>query len=222
MSQGNPAPYGKSDQMSSLTNDLSLHSSSSVTTATTADIRNASTLAEVRAALSSLHAQETSLIRRLETVHSSPADLAEDLRRLDHLLPGLGSQVIVIRAIAKDKLLGPASKTERLSNKVKELDLEKSRVEETLKVVEQVMELKACVDGVVGSMGAPQDWETAAGYISRAAKISENIIQGNFATGVVSSIEVPAPPWETLETRRIAYADFSCGSLSAQRGTKMK
>lgn len=92
-----------------------------------------------------------------------------------------------------------ASTAEKLSSKVKELDLEKKRVEETLGVVEQVAELKACVNGVVGSMGAPQDWEAAAGYIARASKIPIHIVEGNFAARTVPSVEVPDAPGVTIE-----------------------
>lgn len=95
-----------------------------------------------------------------------------------------------------------ASTASHLSSKVKELDLEKKRVEETLGVVEQVAELKACVQGVVGSMGAPQDWEAAAGYIARSAKIPESIIEGKFAATVVPSVEVPDAPGVTIESAK--------------------
>jgi hypothetical protein len=95
-----------------------------------------------------------------------------------------------------------ANTASHLSSKVKELDLEKKRVEETLGVVEQVAELKACVQGVVGSMGAPQDWEAAAGYIARSAKIPKYIVEGNFAATVVPSVEVPDAPGITIESAK--------------------
>ena len=75
-------------------------------------------------------------------------------------------------------------------------------MEETLSVVEQVAELKACVQGVVGSMGAPQDWEAAAGYIARASKIPTSIVEGNFAARTVPSVEVPDAPGITIESAK--------------------
>lgn len=100
-------------------------------------------------------------------------------------------------------MLDSASATaSHLSGKVKELDLEKKRVEETLGVVEQVSELKACVQGVVGSMGAPQDWEAAAGYIARASKVPKHIIEGKFAARIVPSVEVPDAPGVTIESAK--------------------
>ncbi|TVY54914.1 Conserved oligomeric Golgi complex subunit, partial [Lachnellula suecica] len=94
---------------------------------------------------------------------------------------------------------GAAATASHLSSKVRALDLEKKRVEETLGVVELVSELKACVQGVVGSMGAPQDWEAAASYIARASKVPAHIVEGKFAARIVPSVEVPDAPGVTIE-----------------------
>ncbi len=40
---------------------------------------------------------------------------------------------------------------------------------------EELAGLKTCVAGVVGSMGASQDWEAAAAYITRAGRIPDEI-----------------------------------------------
>jgi len=52
--------------------------------------------------------------------------------------------------------------------------------------------------GVAGSMGAAQDWETAAGYLSRASQIPAEIVNGVFAEDIVPTAEVPDPPKVTL------------------------
>ncbi|KLU85306.1 hypothetical protein MAPG_04334, partial [Magnaporthiopsis poae ATCC 64411] len=132
-----------------------------------APLGDASTTAHVRKALESLHAREQALTGRLDGLVTSHADLGRDLLRLDNLRATLGSQVIASRTISNTMLAGAADTAARLSGRVRELDLEKAQVQATLRVVEQVAELKACVAGVVGSMGAPQDWEAAAGYLSR-------------------------------------------------------
>mgnify|MGYP005989222091 CR=1 FL=1 len=157
---------------------------------------------ELRAALEALHTKETSITSRLDGIIASQSELSRELGRLDLLRAGLGAQVIAARSIGNDMLSTAADTAGELSNKVKKLDLEKSRVQDTLRVVEQVAELKACVHGVVGSMGAPQDWEAAAGYLARANNIPEDIIKGAFAAGIVPSIEVPDAPWVTLENAR--------------------
>ncbi|KAK0668273.1 putative oligomeric Golgi complex subunit 4 [Cercophora samala] len=165
-------------------------------------IQNATSPAEIRAALAALHTRESSLTDRLTTLISSQADLTRSLSRLDNLRAGLGAQVIASRGISNSMLASASETASHLSSRVRTLDLEKSRVEDTLRVVEQVAELKACVAGVVGSMGAPQDWEAAAGYIARASKVPEEIVRGGFAAAVVPTVEVPDPPWVTLESAR--------------------
>ncbi|CCC11582.1 hypothetical protein SMACR_04568 [Sordaria macrospora] len=165
-------------------------------------LRTASSSSDIRAALSALHARESSLTTRLSSVLASHQDLARSLSRLDNLRAGLGSQVIAARSVSNNMLAGAADTASHLSSRVRQLDLEKQRVEDTLRVVEQVAELKACVAGVVGSMGAPQDWEAAAGYIARAARVPEEIVRSGFAAAVVPTVEVPDAPWVTLENAR--------------------
>ena len=165
-------------------------------------IDNAANEAELRAALKALHDREHATTKRLDALVASQADFGRDLGRLDLLRAGLGAQVIAVRSIGNEMLSAAAETAGRLSDKVKQLDLEKSRVEDTLRVVEQVAELKACINGVVGSMGAPQDWEAAAGYLARASRIPEEIIGGAFASSIVPSVEVPDPPGVTLENAR--------------------
>lgn len=165
-------------------------------------IHDAGSLADVRTSLAALHTREAVITARLQALLSSQVDLSRELARLDILRANLGSQVIATRSISNGMLSSAADTAGRLSNRVKELDLEKDRVQQTLQVVEQVAELKACVHGVAGSMGAPQDWEAAAGYIARASKMPEAIIRGGFAASIVPSVEVPDAPWITLENAK--------------------
>ncbi|KAH6853441.1 COG4 transport protein-domain-containing protein [Chaetomium sp. MPI-CAGE-AT-0009] len=167
-----------------------------------AALRTATTAAEIRTALASLHAREAGLTTQLTGLVSTQSDLARSLSRLDNLRAGLGAQVLSARGISNAMLASASDTAARLSGRVRALDLEKQRVEDTLRVVELVAELKACVAGVVGSMGAPQDWEAAAGYISRAARVPDDIVRGGFAAAVVPTVEVPDPPWVTLEQAR--------------------
>ncbi|KAK4220260.1 calcium-transporting atpase 1 [Rhypophila decipiens] len=164
---------------------------------------SATTPSEIRAALAALHARETSLTTRLNgLLQSHQNDITRSLSRLDNLRANLGDQVIASRTVSNNMLSSASETASHLSSRVRTLDLEKQRVEDTLRVVEQVAELKACVAGVVGSMGAPQDWEAAAGYIARAARVPEEIVKGGFACAVVPSVEVPDAPWVTLENAR--------------------
>jgi hypothetical protein len=165
-------------------------------------IYESSSLASIRASLATLHSRDAAISSRLQTLIASQTDLSRELGRLDLLRAHLGTQVVDTRKINNGMLESAASTASHLSSKVKALDLEKKRVEETLGVVEQVAELKACVQGVVGSMGAPQDWEAAAGYIARSSKIPQSIIEGKFAATVVPSVEVPDAPGVTIESAK--------------------
>ena len=171
------------------------------------DIFAAASVAQIHAALSQLHDHEAAVTRQLNALIASQKDLSRELGRLDLLRAHLGTQTVNTRAISNGMLSDAASTATRISGAVKRLDQEQSNVKATLHVVEQVAELKACVLGVHGSMGAPQDWETAAGYLSRAAKIPDDVVNGSFAEEIVPTAEVPDPPRVTLD----AAAESLCG-----------
>lgn len=165
----------------------------------TPNIFNASSVAEIKATLSRLHQQEAAVTARLDAFVASQREFSRELGRLDLLRAHLGSQAVTTRAVSHGMLSGAAATADRISSAVRRLDLEQSRVKATLDVVEQVAELKACVLGVTGSMEAPQDWETAAGYLNRASKISPEVVNGAFAAQIVPTAEVPDLPQVTLE-----------------------
>ena len=163
------------------------------------NLANASSLEHIQAALKHLDEREHAVTTRLDELIASQNDLARELGRLDLLRAQLGSQVVSTRAISNGMLSDAASTAHRISGAVKRLDQEQANVKATLDVVEQVAELKQCVLGVHGSMGAPQDWETAAGYLNRASKIPAQVIDGSFAEEIVPTAEVPDPPRVTLD-----------------------
>ncbi|RHZ71150.1 hypothetical protein CDV55_107410 [Aspergillus turcosus] len=171
------------------------------------DVFNASSVAEIKAALSHLHEQEVAVTARLDALVASQKDFSRELGRLDLLRAHLGSQTSTTHAISHGMLSDAAATADRISSAVRRLDLEQSRVKATLEVVEQVSELKACVLGVAGSMGAPQDWETAASYLNRASKIPPEVVNGTFAAEMVPTAEVPDPPNVTLDNA----AESLCG-----------
>lgn len=162
------------------------------------DVFNARSIAEIRSALAELKIREATVTSRLDSLISSQKDLQRELGRLDLFRANLSTQAARTRAIGNGMLADASSTANRISSSVKRLDLEQSRVKETLTVVEQVRELKSCVLGLSGSMGAPQDWETAAGYLSRASKIPDEVIDGAFAARIVPTSEVPDAPRVTL------------------------
>lgn len=171
------------------------------------DVFNASSVAEIKAALSHLHNQEASVTARLDALVTSQQDLSRELGRLDLMRANIGSQTTTTRSISHGMLSEAAGTAERISSAVRRLDLEQARVKATLEMVEQVAELKACALGVAGSMGASQDWETAASYLHRAARVPPEVTNGTFAGEMVPTAEVPDPPSVTLDNA----AESLCG-----------
>ncbi|THZ11496.1 hypothetical protein D6C91_09245 [Aureobasidium pullulans] len=163
-----------------------------------ADIYKASSVAEIRATLARLGQQEATVTARLDALLASQRDLSRQLTKLDLARAHLGSQVVQTRSISNGMLSSAASTASRISNAVNQLDREQAAVKSTLNVVDQVAELKACVLGVNGSMGAAQDWETAASYLHRASQIPDHVIDGAFAEEIVPTAEVPDAPRVTL------------------------
>jgi hypothetical protein len=163
------------------------------------DIYNAKSVAEIRSALSELRNKEASVTSQLDVLINAQKDLQRELARLDLFRANATAQASKARAVSNGILSDAAANSKRISNSVRKLDLEQERVKATLTVVEQVGELKACVLGVSGSMGAAQDWETAASYLSRASKIPSAVINGEFAARIVPTAEVPDAPAVTLE-----------------------
>jgi len=171
------------------------------------DIFSANSTAEIKAALAQLSQRDQSITSKLDNLISSQKELSRQLTRLDLARAQLGSQVTAVRSVSNGMLSSAASTAGRISGAVKRLDHEQAAVKGTLDVVEQVAELKACVLGVHGSMGAPQDWETAASYLSRASNIPDEVIDGAFAEDIIPTAEVPDVPRVTLEQA----AESLCG-----------
>ncbi|OQO11654.1 hypothetical protein B0A48_03381 [Cryoendolithus antarcticus] len=171
------------------------------------NIAHATTVEEIRAGLADLGAREAKVTARLDSLLASQRDLNRQLGRLDLARAQLGSQAVATRAISNGMLSSAATTAHRISGAVKKLDQEQANVKATLDVVEQVAELKSCILGVTGSMGAPQDWETAATYIHRASQIPDSVIDGAFAEQIVPTAEVPDLPGQTLNNA----AESLCG-----------
>ena len=170
-------------------------------------VHESSSIADIRAALAALHTRDTVVTSQLRHLIDSQADLSRELGRLDLLRAHLGNQVVGTRNISHGMLDNAARTASGLSGRVKLLDLEKTRVEDTLGVVSQVAELKACVAGVVSSMGATRDWEAAAGHLYRASRIPESVVNGVFAETTVPTLDYPDSPAVTLENAKETLCD---------------
>ncbi len=69
---------------------------------------------------------------------------------------------------------------EGISAKVRQLDLEQSRVQLAIKHVEDIQELKFCISGVQRAM-EQADYEDAARHMHKALGFDKAILEGSFA-----------------------------------------
>ncbi|KAI4202684.1 MAG: hypothetical protein LQ350_002350 [Teloschistes chrysophthalmus] len=162
-------------------------------------MEGAASMNQVKATLAELSEREASVTDRLDALVASQNNLKQSMVRLDILRANVGSQAVSIRSISNGMLSTASATAQKISGAVSRLDLEQARVKGTLDVVEQVAELKTCVLGVTGSMGAAQDWEAAASYLNRASRILPEVVNGSFAEEIVPTSEVPDAPKVTLE-----------------------
>ncbi|KAF1915959.1 Six-hairpin glycosidase-like protein [Ampelomyces quisqualis] len=158
----------------------------------------AASLADVHAALAQLHGQHAAVSQQLAALAASHPHVARALARADVLRARAATQAATTRAVRSGMLAAAAATATRISAAVRRVDGEHANVRATLAVVEQVAELKACVLGVHRAMGAAQDWEAAAGHLSRASKLPPAVVASRFADDMVPTADVPDPPRLTL------------------------
>jgi len=108
------------------------------------------------------------------------------------------------------KIINTTSKVaERISAQVRQLDLEQSRVQLSIKQVEDVQELKSCINGIYNAM-QKRDYETAAVHVHRTSTMDEKILTGKFAEVAIPTGEHPDIPQKLLhDSMETLYAIFS-------------
>jgi len=155
--------------------------------------------ATVRALLYELSIRDKIVTAKLEMLLESQAQLQQQMARMNVARSQLEIHSAAARQL-KEEILSPAASTaDRISGGVKGLDNEKDAVNHTLEVVEQVVDLKACVLGFHSAIETSRDWELAATYLQKALAIPAEVIDGEFAQEMVPTAEVPDPPRTTID-----------------------
>jgi len=134
-------------------------------------------IAEAEAALAATCRQEEELELELEKLYGRSAHLCQSESRSlarageQHLqLPG------AIRKL-QETLQQTSGVADELSGRVRKLDVVCSRVQEALKLVDNMLELRECSDQVMKSITA-EDFEQAARYVSRFRATQDNLPPG--------------------------------------------
>ncbi|XP_074617443.1 conserved oligomeric Golgi complex subunit 4-like isoform X1 [Acropora palmata] len=136
------------------------------------DIFSLTDITEVQQAYAQIHLHEQKLNNELDAILENQPRLDAKMNSLQNVIPNL--QLVMRDA---QHLHGMISNTsdlaEKVSSKVRLLDQVKNRVQETIKRVDDILDLKACVDGVQTALNT-ENYEQAAAHIHKYLNLDED------------------------------------------------
>ncbi|RIA99525.1 COG4 transport protein [Glomus cerebriforme] len=159
-------------------------------------LKSLTNIEDIQECLQLLDLEENQVDLNLDELLERRSKLESELDKLEILRPQLGT-LHTQAANLLNIINGTSSVAERISAQVRQLDLEQSRVQESIKLVEDVQELKLCITGLHQAMYM-KDYETAASYVNRVSALDKKILDGEFAENSVPSSEYPDIPTKTL------------------------
>ncbi|KAJ3298327.1 Golgi transport complex subunit 4 [Borealophlyctis nickersoniae] len=143
------------------------------------DLRRLTDVEEIQRHLRRLNEVETTLDLDLDGILRDRKELEKELDTLDVLRPQIG----ILRHDANSLVVAISDTSklaERISDKVRQLDLEQSRVKDTIKQVEDIQQLKKCASGAQQALKS-KDYELAAQHISQYLAFDPVMIENIFA-----------------------------------------
>ncbi|KAF9435221.1 Golgi transport complex subunit 4 [Entomortierella beljakovae] len=155
-------------------------------------IKSLTNIAEIQECLRQLELEETKVDADLDELLAEREELEASLDKLEVLGPQLGSLQHESKSLVK-VISDTSGLAEGISAKVRQLDLEQSRVQMAIKHVEDVQELKFCISGIQRAM-EQLDYEDAAKYMHKALGFNKTILEGSFAEISVPSASNPEYP----------------------------
>ncbi|GAA96628.1 hypothetical protein E5Q_03298 [Mixia osmundae IAM 14324] len=156
-------------------------------------------LEDILADLERTETLEASLDESLSAHLSSPL-LDNVLVQLEQLVPDVQGLEMAGLELARS-VEGTAAVAERISGKVRTLDLVQSRLRESIEMVQSVQELKTAILSISVSIGR-LDWETATRHLQRAMQVDPAITTSAFAESSVPTADLPMPPSQALSDYR--------------------
>ncbi|KAF9558375.1 Golgi transport complex subunit 4 [Mortierella alpina] len=155
-------------------------------------IKALTNIADVQECLRQLELEETQVDSDLDDLLAERETLEASLDKLEVLEPQLGSLQNESKSLVKI-ISDTSGLAEGISAKVRQLDLEQSRVQLAIKHVEDIQELKFCISGVQRAM-EQADYEDAARHMHKALGFDKTILEGSFAEIFVPSASNPEYP----------------------------
>ncbi|KAK9447593.1 COG4 transport protein-domain-containing protein [Limtongia smithiae] len=162
------------------------------------DIMQCGTYEELLSLMSSIRTESAAVSAHLRDVQDTRLPpLSFALQRLDILGASLNAPQRAAREVTT-MLADAGFVALRISQKVRQLDKEQSRVQAALEYVAQTQELRSCITGIYDATQV-RDWEAVAQHIHRASKLPTELVRGRFAEAMVPTEENPESPAVALE-----------------------
>ncbi|KAG0371338.1 Golgi transport complex subunit 4 [Mortierella sp. AD032] len=169
-------------------------------------IKALTNVADIQECLRQLELEETKVDADLDELLAEREELEASLDKLEVLEPQLGS--LQHESTSLVKIISDTSGlAESISVKVRQLDLEQSRVQMAIKHVEDVQELKFCISGIQRAM-VQSDYEDAARHMHKALGFDKRILEGSFAEISVPSASNPEYPTVMLTNSKAKLLDI--------------
>ncbi|KAJ3046090.1 Golgi transport complex subunit 4 [Rhizophlyctis rosea] len=161
------------------------------------ELRELTDIEDIHRQLRLLNFEETQVDADLDALLQHRGNLEKELQSLELLRPQIG----ILKNDAStllNSISGTSQLAEKISDKVRQLDLEQSRVKATIKLVEDIQELKNCANGAQQALRA-KDYESAAQHIHRYLRFDPQVIENIFAGDAGDTlyfIDTTSPPTE--------------------------
>ncbi|KAF9585781.1 Golgi transport complex subunit 4 [Lunasporangiospora selenospora] len=163
-------------------------------------IKALTNLNEIQECLRQLEMEETTIDEDLDELLAEHEELEACLDKLEVLEPQLGALQEESKSLVSI-IVNTAGLAEGISAKVRQLDLEQSRVQIAIKHVDDVQELKFCISGIQRALDQ-MDYEDAARHMHKALGFDRTILEGSFAEIAVPSVSNPEYPTVVLDNAK--------------------
>ncbi|KAA1116209.1 hypothetical protein PGT21_004733 [Puccinia graminis f. sp. tritici] len=158
-------------------------------------------------------------------VDQSLSKLLSSSDRIDSALNTIGEIEPIVRDLSEDAsalhevVIERAEVAERISSKVRVLDLEQSRVKDCIDRVQSAAELKDAFHQLFQAIEYA-DWEAATRHVQRANAIDRGFLTSHFVEAVVPTANIPEPPAIALENLIIQLTETFLKSFNAAAQVK--
>ncbi|KAF9428853.1 Golgi transport complex subunit 4 [Podila epigama] len=169
-------------------------------------LRGLTNIVDIQECLAQLELEDTKVDADLDDLLAEREELEATLDKLEVLEPQLGSLQNESKSLVQI-ISETSGLAESISVKVRQLDLEQSRVQMAIRHVEDIQELKFCISGIQRAM-EQADYEDAARHMHKALGFDKAILEGSFAEISVPSAANPEYPTVILANAKATLLEI--------------